>query len=448
MIQRSKLLKFILPSLFGLLFFVVPLPYGKIIPLEGISSVNIGVGALIDIFKIILSDYLLILSFVVIGSSALLSLVAKVYRFKNEFLRSIFDVTPFWLICRVLGGVFTTMVVFGFGPDLIISGDTGGSMITLIPSLLGIFFVTGYLLPLVIDFGLMDFFGTIISRHMYRLFKVPGRSAIDAISSWLGDGTLGVMITDTQYKSGFYTAKEAAIISVCFSLVSLPFSTVIAEQLDMMPNFVKFYGTVCLASFACAIIIPRIYPISRIPDTTYNGIEHKKETPHNDGNLFNHAVECAVKRAENAPSIGTILKNGVKFTIDLYFALLPLCMAWGTIALIITNFTPLFAYIAAPIAWIFEFLQIPNAAQAAPAVLVGFTDMFIPSIMVSGADIAPMTKFIIGTLSVSQLLYLTETGAVILKSSIPLNISKLFIIYLIRTVISLTIIISIAKLIY
>ncbi|MFI3239427.1 MAG: YjiH family protein [Bacteroidales bacterium] len=448
MTKSSKLLKFILPSLFGLLFFVIPLPYGKIIPLEGMASVNIGVGALIDLFKIVLSDYLMMLSFIVIGSSAVLSIAAKFYRIPNQFLRSIFDVSPVWLICRVLGGIFTTMVFFGLGSEIIISPDTGGAMITLIPSLLGIFFVTGYLLPLVIDFGLMDFCGTIISKYMYRLFNVPGRSSIDAISSWLGDGTLGVTITDAQYRAGFYTAKEAAIISTCFSLVSLPFSTVIAEQLDMMHMFVKFYGTVTIASFTCALILPRIYPLSKIPNNTYNNIKHKKETTHIEGNIYKHAVEGAVKRAESAPSVRQIAKNGLKFTIDLYFALLPLCMAWGTIALIITNYTSIFTYIAAPIEWLFNLVNIPNAVEAAPAVLVGFADMFIPSIMVSGANIAPITKFIIGTLSISQLIYLTETGAVILKSSIPLNIKDLFIIYLIRTVISLTIIIAVAKMIF
>ncbi len=448
MSQRSKLLKFLIPSLFGLLFFVVPLPYGKILPFEGISPVNIGVGALIDIFKIVLSDYLIALSFIVISLSALLSVVAKLYRFKSQFLRSIFEVSPFWLVCRLLGALFTAMVTFGFGPEIIISPDTGGSMITLIPSLLGIFFITGYLLPLVIDFGLMDLIGTIISKYMYRLFKVPGRSAIDAISSWLGDGTLGVMITDAQYRAGFYTSREASIISVCFSLVSLPFSTVIADQLGMMPIFVPFYGTVCLASLACAVIIPRIRPIKSIPNRTYNDVEHKREIPHREGNIYHHAVQCAIERAQGAPSLAVILKSGVKFTIDLYFSLLPLCMAWGTVALIIANFTPIFSFVAAPIESLFNLLQIPNAVEAAPAVLVGFTDMFIPAIMVSGADIAPITKFIIGTLSVSQLLYLTETGAVILKSSIPLNIKDLFIIYLIRTAISLVIIIPIAKVIF
>lgn len=416
------------------------------------ASVNIGVGALADLFRIVLRDHLMALSMVVISGSAVVTLittlVARFVRIPFKFFDSIFNVTPFWLICRLLGGVFTYMVVMGVGAELIISEQSGGSMIHLIPALLGIFFVTGYLLPLIVDFGLMDFLGTLISRHMYRLFKVPGRAAIDAISSWLGDGTLGVMITDTQYRSGYYTAKEAAIISVCFSLVSLPFSTVIAENLGMMPIFLKFYGTVCIASFSCALIIPRIYPLRRFANTTYNNVEHKREVIDRERNIFRFALERALIRAEGAPSAGTIIKNGAKFTMDLYFSLLPLCMAWGTIALIITNFTPIFSYISLPFEWLFELCNIPNAAEAAPAVLMGFADMFIPSIMVSGSDVATITKFIIGALSVSQLLYLTETGAVILKSTIPLNLRDLFVIYLIRTAISLPIIIIIAKMLF
>ncbi len=450
--MNRRFLKFLIPSLFGLLFFVVPLPYGKMIGVEGMASVNIGVGALADLLRTALSEYLMMLSMVVVCGSAIVTLittiVARFTKIPSKFFDSLFNVTPFWLVCRLIGGLFTYMVIANVGPEIIISEDSGGSMIHLIPSLLAVFFFTGYLLPLIVDFGLMDLLGTLISKHMYRLFKVPGRAAIDAISSWLGDGTLGVMITDTQYRKGYYTSKEAAIISVCFSLVSLPFSTVIADQLGMMPIFFKFYGTVCIASFACALIIPRVYPLSKFVDTTYNNVEHRKEKLQFEGSIYCHALNRAMDRAENAPSLSKILGDGAKFTMDLYFALLPLCMAWGTIALIIANFTPIFSYISIPFEYIFELCNIPNATEAAPAVLVGFTDMFIPSIMVAGDHISEITKFIIGALSVSQLIYLSETGAVILKSNIPLNLRDLFVIYLVRTIISLPIIIVIAKLIF
>jgi nucleoside recognition membrane protein YjiH len=321
-------------------------------------------------------------------------------------------------------------------------------MLGLLPSLLAIFLVSGFLLPLVVDFGLMDLFGTLASKSMYKLFKVPGRSAVDAISSWLGDGTLGIMLTNTQYKQGFYTAREAATISVCFSLVSLPFSTVIADQLGFMPLFVPFYGTVCVSSLACALIIPRIYPLKGFKNTTFNNIEHlKEELVPEDANIFEFGLNKAISRASAAPSLKDILVNGCKTVIDMYLGLLPLVMAWGTLALIVAEFTPLFNIISFPVVFLLKLLQIPDAVQAAPAVLVGFTDMFLPSIMVSGENISQVTQFIIGTLSITQLIYLTETGAVILKSDIPLNLKDLFLIFLTRTLIALPIITLLAKLI-
>ena len=414
--QSKNLFKFLIPSLFGLLLFVIPLPYGKLFKLDGLSPINIGIGFLAELIKIIAADYLINIALVVILASAILSVVSKFINIKNEFINNLLNVSPLWLTFRILGALFL---------------------------------VSGFLLPLVVDFGLMDLLGTLISKSMYKLFKVPGRAAIDAISSWLGDGTLGIMITDTQYKQGFYTAKEACIISVCFSLVSLPFSTVIADQLGFMPMFVPFYLTVCLASLACALIMPRIYPLNKFNDSTYNNVNHLKEELVPSGtNLFSFGLNKAINRASTAPSFKEIMINGFKTVIDMYLALLPLVMAWGTLALIVSEFTPFFKIIYIPVVFILKLLGIPDATAAAPAVLVGFTDMFLPSIMVSGNDISQVTQFIIGTLSITQLIYLTETGAVILKSDIPLKLKDLFVLFIVRTLISLPVITIIAKLIF
>ncbi len=447
--DNTGLIKFLIPSLFGLFLFIIPLPYGNIVPLEGLSPINIGIGFLSEVFKIIMGESLNNLALIVIVTSAILSILAKFVPIKNEFLNGLLNVSPFWLVCRVLGAVFIVMSIYKVGPEIIKSDITGQTILGLLPSLLAIFLISGFLLPLVVDFGLMDLFGTLISKSMYKLFKVPGRSAIDAISSWLGDGTLGIMITNTQYKQGFYTAKEAVIISVCFSLVSLPFSTVIADQLGFMPLFVPFYGTVCIASLACALIMPRIYPLNKFKNTTYNNVEHLKEDllP-KDAKIFKFGLNKAISRALSAPSVKDILINGFKTVIDMYIGLLPLVMAWGTLALIVAEFTPFFKIISLPVIYILEFLKIPNAAQAAPAILVGFTDMFLPSIMISGEGISQITQFIVGALSITQLIYLTETGAVILKSDIPLNLKDLFIIFLTRTIIALPIITIISKIIF
>ncbi len=540
--SASNFLKFLIPSLIGLILFIIPLPYGNIFNIDGISPVNIGVGFMSELMKLTISDYIPTICLIIIVMSAVLSITSKFITIKNGFMSNLLNVSGFWLFFRIVAAVFVVMIYFGKGPEFIISEDTGlvimglmpslislfliaGFLIPLVaavfvvmiyfgkgpefiisedtglvimglmPSLISLFLIAGFLIPLVLDFGLMDFFGTMISKFMRGLFLVPGRASVDTLSSWLGDATLGIMITNTQYKQGFYTKKESAIIAVCFSLVSLPFSTVIADQLGLMNKFVPFYLTVCAASLVCAIILPRIYPLCKIPNETYNKIEYKEEYVTTDKNLVVQGLENAITRAQHAPTVKEIVTNGLKNIIDIYISLIPLVLAWGTISLALAEFTPIFTWISYPIVMILEVLQIPNAAQAAPAVLVGFTDMFIPSVMVSGdgfaeitkfiigalsisqleipnaAQAAPavlvgftdmfipsvmvsgdgfaeITKFIIGALSISQLVYMTETGAVILKSEIPLKLKDLMILFVIRTAISLLVITMIAHMLF
>lgn len=443
-----RFLKFFIPSLLGLFLFIIPLPFGEMFNMADVSPVNIGVGFISELLKLAIGDYIPTICLVIIVGSAVLSLGAKFINIKNEFFKNILDVPPFWLFFRIVGAVFMVMIYTNVGPEFIISENTGHVILGIMPSLIALFLIAGFLLPLVLDFGLMDFFGTMISKFMRTLFLVPGRASVDTLSSWLGDATLGIMITNTQYKQGFYNKKESCIIAVCFSLVSLPFSTVIADQLGFMDKFVPFYLTVCAASLVCALILPRIYPLCKIKNETYNNIPYEEEEISEEGGLYKQGLNNAMNRAAKAPTLNEIIVNGFKNIVDIYISLIPLVLAWGTISLAVAEFTPIFTWISYPVILILELLKIPNAAEAAPAVLVGFTDMFIPSVMVSGDGFAEITKFIIGALSISQLVYMTETGAVILKSEIPLKLKDLMVLFLIRTVISLLVITPIAHMLF
>lgn len=59
-----------------------------------------------------------------------------------------------------------------------------------------------------------------------------------------------------------------------------------------------------------------------------------------------------------------------------------------------------------------------------------------------------MTRFVIAAVSVSQLIYLSEVGALLLASKIPVNLKELFIIFIQRTLITLPVIALIAHLIF
>ena len=80
--------------------------------------------------------------------------------------------------------------------------------------------------------------------------------------------------------------------------------------------------------------------------------------------------------------------------------------------------------------------------------IVGFTDMFTPSIIAAEAVADSMSRFIVATVSVTQLIYLSEVGGLVLGSKIPVNLAELFILFLERTLISLVIVAPLAHMIF
>lgn len=130
----------------------------------------------------------------------------------------------------------------------------------------------------------------------------------------------------------------------------------------------------------------------------------------------------------------------------MFFDLIPIVVAWGTLALIIATYTPVFDWISYPMGLYLKLQGVPEAFAAAPATLVGFTDMFIPALLSVGLT-SVKTKFVIGVLSLVQIIYLTEVGTIIIKSEIPLNFWKLLVIFLERTIVALPLIVLFANLV-
>lgn len=442
---QKELWRFVIPSVLGLLLFIIPLPYR--------GNFSIGVGMMASEAKNWVGSYLPALMTAVIVISAVITLVANSAKIKvfqeNEFLKTTFVCKPLWIVFRVLGAVFAVITFTKAGPEMIYSAATGGTMLyDLMPTLATWFFFSCFFLPFLLQFGLMDFVGTLIRKIMRPLFLVPGRSAIDGIASWIGSGPVGVVITNKQYKEGFYSAKEAAIISVCFSLVSLPFAVVVAEFLELQHVFLQFYGTICIACLICGIILPRIYPLRSIKDEYHPAVGKRISEEVPEGiTLGRWALEKGIDRARGASGLGSLTMEGLKTVLDVYMGLMPLVMCWGTIALIVEQYTPIFQWVAIPFIMLLDLMGLPAADVAGPALVVGFADMFLPSILVSGVEFE-VTRFVIGALSFTQLVYMTETGAVILRSEIPLNMKDLFIIFLERSLITLPIVVVLANMVF
>lgn len=443
----GQILKFVIPSILGVLLLMTPFKVdGNSTVMVSVLSkkINAGIGSIVPVY------YLVIVAIVVSCALALIYKIAKPAWIENNvLLKDISDISNFWLIARLVGLVLAFLVAFGIGPEIIWGDATGGLILfDLICGLFTIFLVAGFILPLLTEFGLLEYVGVFLTAVMRPIFKLPGRSAVDCVASWIGDGTIGVTLTNKQYEEGYYSAREAAVISTTFSAVSITFCLVVLENVGMLDYFGIYYLTVAIAGIVCALIVPRIPPLSRKKDTYYH--DNKQEIGEiipSDFTRPQWGLHMAVKKAESNGNIAMYLKNGCKTVLSLWLGVTPIIMAAGTLALIISETTPIFDWLGAPFYPLFELMHIPEAKAASGTMVVGFADMVVPSILAS--EIAsPMTRFIVAAVSVTQLIYMSETGAVILGSNLPVKLSDLFILFIERTIISIPVVVLMAHIIF
>lgn len=452
-ISIKQFLKFFIPSMLGLIIFILPIPYvdGKFVSYtEGFA---IPISVMKDYIQGYMSDFLPLLVVISIMVTLIFTLYTKIMKpsfiLNNKFLNNLLNVTMPWVTLRILGAFFVIVTYFKYSYEVIYSDSSGGLVLyELMPILFIVFFLAGLLLPLLLDFGLLEFVGVLLSKVMRPLFGLPGRSSVDCLASWLGDGTIGVLLTDKQLQGGFYTKKEAAVIATSFSAVSITFCLVVISQVKLENYFINMIGVVALCGIVCAFILPKLFPLSKIENTYIVENDDKDhETIPEGKTLFTYSLHKAVQKADDSPSFSSFLKDGSKNVLDMWIGILPIVMAIGTMGLIVAEETPVFDYLGMPFIPLLELLNIPFAQEMSKTIMVGFADMFLPAIIGSSIE-SELTRFVIACLSVSQLIYMSEVGGLILGTKIPVSFFQLLIIFLLRTIISLPIIALCAHVIF
>ena len=232
-----SILKFIIPSIIGILLFMTPIKFA--------GEITIPIAILSGFMQDALGSSIPYIMTGIIVVTALFTVATKFFDIpfiKNSpFFLSLFDVQTVWVIVRLIGAIFAVCALFQIGPEWIWSEDTGGMLLfDLLSLLFSVFFFAGLLLPLLLNYGLLELFGALFTKVMRPLFKLPGSASVGCATSWLGDGTIGVLLTSKQYEEGIYTKREAAIIGTTFSVVSITFSLVIISQVGLSRMFIPF----------------------------------------------------------------------------------------------------------------------------------------------------------------------------------------------------------------
>ena len=425
-------LKFLLPSLVGVAIFLVPVTYD--------GKTSIGMGFILDWFRLPFRGFELELIVALITLSAIGSGYCQLrkpdWTESHPTLHGMFQVTTPWLLLRTLAAVMGISVYTGVGPEALLAADTGPMLFPLIGSAVFFaLFVSYFLMPFLTDFGLLELVGTMIRKPFEYLFTLPGRAAIDATSSLVSAASVGLVLTIKQYEDGLYTSREAASVATNFSIVSLPFSLVVAETAGLEHLYFSWYLTVLAACLICAAIMVRIPPLVRIPNRYFAAAGKRvHEVKGADESNFRWGLKQAVARAAAANSPLEIIKDAWRGCMITIFNVLGPGMAIAVLAAILAFHTPLLGYFAWPIQMLLEAMSLPEAAKVAPGFLIGFFDQFTPAVIATNVESEKM-RFILAGFSMSQLIYMADVGVIILRSSIPLRFRDLVVIFCLRTII-------------
>lgn len=298
--------------------------------------------------------------------------------------------------------------------------------------------IGGAFLGLLIGYGFLEFVGVFMQPVMRPLFKTPGRSAIDAVASFVGSYSLGILITDRVYQQGGYTGREAAIVATGFSTVSAAFMVIVAKSLDLMHMWTTFFFATLVITFIVTAITVHIPPLRTIPDEYFEGSTPSPEQKVT-GNRFMAAVREGLLTLDAAPSLGKSIWINFRDGLRLAGAIVPSIMSVGLIGLLLQHFTPIFewiGYLFYPFAWL---VRLPEPQLASEAAALGITEMFLPATAVAGSDDLVL-KFVIGVVSISAIIFFSALVPCIMATRIPVSIPKMLVIWFER--VALTIVIA------
>src|SRR5699024_10610921 len=143
-------LKFIIPSLIGIFIFICPIKNENDEVTVPVAFIDNKIFDFISLF----------------GDNAISYIVAVIMVIS--------------VVLRLLCSVFGRLVCVDIGPIQITSEDTGGTVFyDLLPTLFAVFLIAGFLLPLLLNYGLLEFIGTLFRKLMRPIFTLPGRSTVD-----------------------------------------------------------------------------------------------------------------------------------------------------------------------------------------------------------------------------------------------------------------------------
>lgn len=341
-------------------------------------------------------------------------------------------------VIKLAGLALAGLYLAGLAPDWATQKDMLPFLFEKLALSVGVLIpIGGLALSFLVGFGLLELVGVLMERVMRPLFRTPGYSAIDAVTSFVGSYSIGLLVTNAMYQQGKYTVREAMVIATGFSTVSATFMVVVAKTLGLMEHWTFFFWASFVVTFAVTAITAYLPPIA--------GMDDRRPTPAEDdhapaaGSRWQRALQAGVARYQSREPLPRMLWTHLKDGLQMSAVVAPSILAVGFAGLCLAKYTPVFEWIGVllkPALWIAcAVLGLENAAAASGAFASGLAEMFLPAILLKDAEF--LLRFLVALVSISTVLFLSGCVPCILATRIPVKFRDLLVIWLLRSLLSI-----------
>ena len=438
--DARPVVKFLVAFLVGGVFFLLPVPYQG----EVTVPFDIVVSNVTETFPTAVGVYSLA---IIVAGGVLTTLAMVGDEDVAGYDLSYFETSGVFWALRVAGLLLAPVMFLKLGPEWLHTPGTGGLMWgTLVYSVGVIIPIGAVFITIFVELGGLEFVGTLARPIMKPLFKVPGRAALDSVASWVGSYSVGLYVTRNVFDRGEYTKRDVYIISTCFATVSIGFVGVVAATLEILDLFPIIFLAYLVSIAVSAAILVRIPPLSRVPEEYVAEPNPEQAVSGSVTDYVRYALSQAVRKAKEGDSIVMAGVRGFVDGLKLAMLILGTILTVGLAALLVAEYTPVFDILAQPLVPVVSLLGLPNAEAVAPATIIGITEMYIPALLVT--ETAVQAKFFIAVLSISQLIFFSSVGPMMMDmfNDIPIRFRDLVVLFVMRTIILVPLIAGITHL--
>lgn len=297
-------------------------------------------------------------------------------------------------------------------------------------------FLSSLFIPLLVDYGLVDAMGIFCAPFMRKVFLTPGSSAVIGASAFLGNYSVGHVVSRQMYDEHRFTEKEMIIVAMGFSTCSIGLMLNLVNYLDLMPYWNSYVVCVLFTAFATTAAVSRLYPINRKKEEYKGNVSCISEKEVQE-TLWKRAWRTGTDRAGKAPKLYQSVLQMMKRVAPVICEITPPTVLIVVCGTYLARNTDVFYYLGCAVWPVLKAAGISSAESyyVMSGIGASITEPVLAGVICNGLELSFQAKWIIAVVPYSAIVFFAGFIPSARSAKIPCKIWEMLVIWLERVII-------------